>query len=463
MRIRLILSLILISMISIVTVILVAQQGTANEVRAFLYRGGINDSVGLVDQLEEFYQSHGAWLGVENLILQQTPGRGMGKGGNINPGAGYFILADANHNIIMNTLDGDDRKNLNVFERGSAIRLFVGDSVVGYLIAEGGQGDNRQQGSQLISRLNNAAFIAALIAGVLSIIIAWFLANRIMKPVTELTQAAKQLGMGDLSGRVQVHGSDELAVLGDSFNQMADSLQKAEDSRRAMTSDIAHELRNPLAVQRANLEALQDGIYPMTAENIAPVIEQNKLLTRLVDDLRTLALVDAGRLELDLVRVNLLDLIRRIMDLHKPGAKDRGVSLKLDEIEPQVFKNYEIVADPMRLEQILGNLIDNALRFTPEGREVTVYIMSAIDHLTIRVHDGGPGIPESALPFIFDRFYRADPSRSRKNGGTGLGLAISRQLAEAHGGKIEAENHPDGGAEFSLILPREGETHRTVL
>ena len=434
----------LIALLSITTVVLVARQGAANEVRAFMNRGGASNSTGLVDGLEGYFQTHGNWEGAGGLLLPQGQGQGLGRARNPDAPESQFILADANANILINTQDPDANGRLNLLERGSAIPLQVGGETVGFLVVVGEPGNSREQGSQLISRLNNAAQVAAIVAGVLSLILAWFLAWRLMRPVNELTRAAEKLGKGDLSERVQVHGKDELAVLGHSFNQMANSLQHAEESRRAMTADIAHELRNPLAVQRANLEALQDGIYPLTETNLAPVIEQNYLLTRLVEDLRTLALADSGHLELDLIKIDTVDLTRRMVDRYQPRARELDISIALAPGEKTNGSDYEIIGDPIRLEQILGNLIENALRYTPAGGSIKLRITASGKEVQTTIRDDGPGIPEDLLPHIFERFFRGEQSRSRSDGGSGLGLAISRQLAEAQGGSLTARITPLG-------------------
>jgi len=254
---------------------------------------------------------------------------------------------------------------------------------------------------------------------------------------------------------VEVHGDDELATLGHTFNQMADSLQQAEESRRAMTADIAHELRTPLAVQRANLEAIQDGVYPLTVANLVPVIEQNHLLTHLVEDLRTLALADAGQIELERVSTDLVALLSRVVERFQPQAVTQQIGLS---ITPPPATLPLVVIDPIRLEQILTNLLSNALRYTPTGGQVDLALDSTFTTVLVRVHDSGPGIPPEALPYIFGRFYRVDKSRTRQEGGSGLGLAIARQLARAHGGDLTVANHPSGGAVFTLILPIESYT-----
>jgi signal transduction histidine kinase len=323
---------------------------------------------------------------------------------------------------------------------------------VGYLAVEGGMGYNQSDERFLLGRLNQAALTAGLIAGGLAMLLALYLAYRLLRPVRALTQAAERLGQGDLSQRVSVRGDDELAMLGRTFNHMAASLQHAEEGRRAMTADIAHELRNPLAVQRANLEALQDGVYPLTPENLEPVIAQNLLLTRLVEDLRTLALAESGQLKLECVLIDMFALAERAVERFRPQADAHQVSLRLQRAE-SVVESPQAFVDPMRVEQILNNLLSNALRYAPEGGQIDLEIEARERDLRLSVRDNGPGIPEDALPHVFERFYRADKSRSRAQGGTGLGLAIARQLAEAHGGSLAAANHPRGGAVFALRLP----------
>ena len=216
-----------------------------------------------------------------------------------------------------------------------------------------------------------------------------------------------------------------------------------------MTADIAHELRTPLAVQRAQIEAIQDGVYPTTDENLAALLEQNVLLTRLVADLRTLALADSGQLQLESIPTDLGKLTSKITERFKPQAAEMGVEIKF---KPQGSCG-EINVDPVRVEQIIGNLISNALRYTPENSWVIIKLDCSNEQAVLTVRDNGAGIPEDAQEKIFERFYRADHSRSRAEGGTGLGLAIARQLAEIQGGDLTASNHPDGGAVFQLSFP----------
>jgi two-component system sensor histidine kinase BaeS len=471
MRTRLILSFALIVLLSVSLVVVIARQGASNEVQAFMFRGGMNSSNinQMVTTLEAYYSDHQSWQGVESLFSNSAghgPGAGMGAGrgqgqGNAGGNAGgsgimsqgpRMRLADAQGKVLVDTSGSTDGA-LSQSEIANAIVLQNNGRTVGYLLPAGAANFSPLEERFLVNRLSQAALTAGLIAGGVSLLAALFLAYRLTKPVRALTQAARRMASGDLSQRVVVQGKDELGVLGTAFNQMANSLQKAAESRRAMTADIAHELRTPLAVQRANLEALQDGIYPLTPDTLESILEQNQMLTRLVDDLRTLALADAGELRLELVSTDLPRLVQRNVDRFASQAAAHQVTLRcyLPDGCPA------ILMDALRIEQVLGNLISNALRHTPPGGTVNVRVGCqggrSANLVTLEVQDSGEGIPAEALDHLFERFYRADTSRSRAAGGTGLGLAIARQLVEAHGGRLEAANHPQGGAVFTLSLP----------
>jgi two-component system sensor histidine kinase BaeS len=457
MRLRLILSFILIVLVSVTSVVLIARQNTASEVRAFMFHGGMTDLQNLAVSLADYYRAYGSWQDVQSLLNNSSAGRGRGSGGGgMMHGAGTGMmsqrlrLADAEGNLVADTYDSQPLGQLNSADMATALHLEVDGQTVGYLLAEGGMGFNSGDETFLLSRLTRAALTAGLIAGTISLLLALALTYNLLQPVRALTRAAVYLGQGDLSQRVQVKGDDELAALGRTFNYMADSLQKAEESRREMTADVAHELRTPLAVQRASLEAIQDGIYPLTPENLEPILEQNRLLTRLVEDLRTLALAEAGQLKLELTPTDLTALVDRLVERYKPQATSRQVELS---VKQPALPLPLISVDPMRVEQIISNLLSNALRYTPEEGKITLIIDQAADVVQLSVHNNGTGIPGEELPHIFERFYRVDRARSRQEGGSGLGLAIARQLAEANGGTLTAANHPQGGAVFTLALP----------
>jgi two-component system sensor histidine kinase BaeS len=446
MRLKLFLSFTLIVLVSVSLVAVIARRGAVNEVRTFIFRGGMYGFSDLVAGLENYYSSNGSWQGVQSIFRAPRGGAG-GFGALVNQ---QLELANSSGIVVAATQSALVGTQLTTAELANAITLDVGGKTVGYLIIEGGLGLGLGSEQQVLNRLNRGVLLAGLISGALGLVISLALAYTLLRPVRALTIASRKLAEGDLSQRVDVHGKDELATLGHTFNLMADSLQQAEESRRAMTADIAHELRTPLAVQRANLEALQDGVYPLTADNLAPVIEQNYLLTRLVEDLRTLALADAGQIELERSPTDLASLVASVVERFQPQAVTQQVELT---ILPSSTSIPAVSLDPVRIEQILTNLLSNAFRFTPMNGQIELSMSATPTKVLVRVHDSGPGIPAESLPYIFGRFYRVDKSRSRAEGGSGLGLAIARQLARAHGGDLTVANHPSGGAEFTLSLP----------
>lgn len=449
MRLRLILAFALVVVVAIASFLLVARETAAFQVRSFISRGGMMGIETLTSDLETYYQRFGTWQGADEVLAGFRMGRGWGMMSQTMMGNLRLRLADVNGTVVADN-QGASQGALSSRERSAAIVLHDSQgAVAGYLLAEGGSSPEAEQ--QLLQGLVQAGWIAAGIAGLLALLLAFLLSYRLIKPVRDLTLAASRMAGGDLSQRVDVRTKDELGTLGQSFNHMAASLDLAEQNRRAMTADIAHELRTPIAIQRAHLEALQDGIYPLTAENLQPVLEQTELLTRLVEDLRTLALADAGELKLERAPVDLEGLTRRVVERFQPDAENRKVQLTLETSEQTRAGSANV--DAGRIEQILNNLISNALRHTPSGGIVLVRMQRNDGWVEIQVVDTGSGIPQEALPRLFERFFRADKSRSRGEGGTGLGLAIARQLALAHGGDLSAANRPEGGAVFSLRLP----------
>jgi signal transduction histidine kinase len=345
---------------------------------------------------------------------------------------------------------GLEQRSLSKTEMDASIPIDVNGVTVGYLILQ--PDDIRSADADLIQRLNRAIWSAALAAVAVALMVGGLLAISLLKPVRELTQAVRALAQGSLGQRVRVHSKDEIGELSQAFNQMAEKLEQAETLRRDMTADIAHELRNPLAVMQARMEGILDGVYPPTQENLETVLAQSVLLNRLVEDLRTLALAEAGELKLDPTPTDLVAFVRRTLDSYRPQADTAGIALRMD-VKP--CTQFTAHVDPMRMEQVLGNLLSNALRYTPDGGDIGVIVGCTPDGRValLEVADSGEGIPPEALDRVFERFYRTEPSRARQAGGSGLGLAIARQLVEAQGGILRAANRPEGGAVFSIELP----------
>ncbi len=270
-------------------------------------------------------------------------------------------------------------------------------------------------------------------------------------PLRQLKKAADAVGIGNFKERVSIHSRDEFADVGRSFNQMAESLEKAEENRLHYMADIAHELRTPLTAIQGTIEAMQDKILPLDEEQLDNLHSQTDLLNRLVNDLRLLSMAETGHLKLDLKRVNPGELIRQTLESMKPLAAQKKITLQLD-----ILKDLpECLLDTDRFAQIINNLLSNAIRYTPEGGTITAKLASLQNTLELSITDTGSGIPAEDLPHVFDRFYRADRSRSRASGGAGLGLAIVKHLVEAHGGRITVTSPVDSshGTRFEIRIP----------
>lgn len=299
-----------------------------------------------------------------------------------------------------------------------------------------------------IAALNQQVTIATIAVAVVATGAAAWFTRRIMRPVEQLTAAARELEAGDLGRRVDVHGSDELALLGRAFNSMAESMERNEELRKQMTSDIAHELRTPLNNLAGYLDAIADGVVDADEDTIASLEEEANLLVRLVADLEELSLADAGRQVLNLEPQGLARIIEQAVASVAPRARASGITI-VQETRPAPL----VDADRRRIAQVLRNLIENAIRHTAEGGTIRVSLSDTGSGARMVVSDDGPGIPPEHLDNIFERFYRTDASRARATGGAGLGLAIVKQLVEAHGGRAWAENEPAGGARFTIELP----------
>lgn len=267
-------------------------------------------------------------------------------------------------------------------------------------------------------------------------------------PITELVKAADKIGKGDLNTRVRPHGSQEMIDLADRFNKMAEELQHAETLKNNLMADVAHELRTPLTVLEGNLRAALDKVYSLDEAEIANLYGQTRHLTRLVNDLRELALAESKQLHLEKYPTDLNSLLADTVQALEPLALEKGVRLILQSTQ---LSNVSV--DPTRIRQALFNLMSNALRHTPSGGEIFVAGEQAKGEVVLSVKDTGDGLLPDQLAAVFDRFYRADKSRSRETGGTGLGLAIVKAIVEAHGGTVRAEsNGRQLGSTFSFTL-----------
>jgi signal transduction histidine kinase len=304
-------------------------------------------------------------------------------------------------------------------------------------------------GQDFLNAVAHSLWVVAVLAWVMALLLTLALSNHILKPVHELTRVAKRMEQGDLKQRVIVRTKDEIGRLAHAFNTMADGLARSEQLRRNMVSDVAHELRTPLTNIRGYLEALKDRVIEPNGEIITSLYEESLLLSRLVVDLQELSLAEAGQLHLSLRPLVLEEVIVKAVSALQWQAEQKQLTLHV-ELPPNLPR---VEADAERVGQVLRNLVSNAITHTPPGGIITVSVHVVNNEALVSVQDNGVGIAAQHLPYIFERFYRADASRARATGGSGLGLAIVKQVVEAHGGQIEAISAPGCGSSFTFSLP----------
>lgn len=420
----------------------------------YVSRGGQRWAEALAPQLEDYYARTGSWEGVAAFLeASATVGMGRGRGAMAGAGGGLpsgqrVIVADAQGRVVADLLGELVGQPLADDDLQRGTPLSVNGVRVGMLLVVAPMG-NQGPEAEFLATVRTGILAGGMLAGVLALLLGSLLAFQVTSPLRTLTGAARRVAGGDLAQRIPVRSRDEVGELTQAFNEMASALHRNEQARRNMIADIAHELRTPLAAIRGNLEGILDGVFPTTGESIAPVYEQTLLLSRLVDDLRDLALADAGQLRLERVPLDVAEALYSVEAAVRLQAAAQGIRLEVcagDALPPAY-------ADPMRIRQVLLNLVGNALRHTPAGGAITLTAEATQDGLTVSVRDTGSGIDPADLPHIFDRFYRGDSSRARDSGGHGLGLTIVKRWVELHGGRVWAENLPDGGARLSFTLP----------
>ncbi len=395
-----------------------------------------------VEQLAEYYRTHGDWADVGEAMpfLAQN-----GSERTTNSVA----LANRAYRVVSPGLGLQEGQPVPRDKEIQRIGIVVNNQVVGFLLVERRALEMSMLGQRFLLAVNRALVRSTLIGLGVAIVLGAILARSLTHPLRELTLATRAVARGDLDQQVPVRSHDELGELGQAFNQMNTQLARARDQRQQMTADIAHDLRTPLSVILGHAEALADGVLPPTPERLRLIHDEAKRLKRLVEDLRTLSLAEGGELPLARRPVAAQIVLERAASAHAPRANEKGVHMQVSS-EP----NLPLLdIDPDRIAQVLDNLLDNALRYTPNGGQIT--LRAEADEAAIRlwVQDSGPGLPSEDLERIFARLYRADKSRQRHDGGSGLGLAIARSLVEAHGGRIWAESTPGQGLKVTMRLP----------
>lgn len=469
-RIKLVLAFALVVLVGVSVVALLANRSTTSEFERYVRYGQSLRSTDLAKQLADYYLQRGAWQGVD-VLLQAAPARvGMGMGAMGQGSALRYILADSSGRVAAATGVIAVGAKLSQDDLALGLPIQVDGKRVGTLLTLLDSAETRSMGTHeqsFLAGVNRALLLGGSLAALLAIALGLWLAARLTSPLRRLDEAARRIAEGDLASRVHIDSQDEVGALGQSFNHMAQSLQQEERSRQQMVADIAHELRTPLSIIQGNLEALQDGIFAPDKENLEILAGESRLLARLVQDLQVLASAEAGQLSLDRQEQDIQPLLEMTVRRFQSDAAGQGVQLSLEPLPALPA----LMIDAQRISQVLGNLLSNALRHTPAGGMVTVRAQwvavsegrpqpgglfpstPALPFLAVFVQDTGEGIPAEDVAHVFERFYRADRSRSRATGGSGLGLTIARQLVRAHGGDIGVESQVGQGSTFAFTLP----------
>lgn len=332
----------------------------------------------------------------------------------------------------------------------SDFRVFLGHLETMQGMMGGMMGNVIAQGTvDFMNNLGRTLWIAGLLGVLLALLLGGLFTRQIVAPLGEVAAAARRVASGDFRQKVSVRGSSELRDLGESFNTMAETLSHDRELRQNMVADIAHELRTPLSILQANVEAMQDGVLETSTENLASLHQETLLLSRLIEDLRTLSLAESGQLRFHYRDTDLKELLLRVIEGLQAQFASKNVELVLEAPDELAT----VMADPDRIEQVMRNLLNNAFHYMSEGGVVTARLVPDSNGVIASVTDTGAGIPPENLSHIFDRFYRVDRSRARTTGGSGLGLAIVKQMVEAHGGKVWVESKVGKGSTFYIVLP----------
>ena len=446
LRSKLTFAFVLVALIAVGMVAVLANRATAVGFQRYLASGTDAQLQTLTQQLAAYYAQTGSWNEV-NSILRDSAAGPSASGGN------FLRVLDENDQVVGSRGGGGQGRNGTAFTPEVTLPIVVNGRQIGTLQAmQAGQGS--RAGEQYLASVNQAILVAGLVAVALALLVGIFLAQRLTRPLRQLSQATTAVAAGELGQQVTVTTHDEVGELTARFNDMSQALANAEKQRQQLLADTAHDLRTPISIMQSHLEAMIDGIFSPTPENLGTVYEETLRLGRLVNDVRTLSLAETGHLSLDRQPVNLHELAAQAAAAFQPLAEADGIHLQLELAETP-----PITADASRLHQVMANLIANALRYAPLGSQtpplVTLRVASEKTDIVVSVADSGPGLTAVQQAQVFDRFWRSDAARSREQGGSGLGLAIARSIIEAHGGDIGVESQVGEGTKFWFRLPFE--------
>jgi two-component system sensor histidine kinase BaeS len=440
LTVKLTLAFVLVGAVGAILVAVIVGLRTRTEFNQFLSE---HDQATLVQSLSSYYTAHDGWDGVAEMLRSTSP---------LDMYSRNVVLIDASGTVLLGNGRYPTGSNVPPAERNGTMITASGQTVGMALFATpntGPQPNRPPRDADFLARVTQAAAISVAVAALLALLLGALLARTLTRPMRELTAATQEMARGKLDQRVTVRSRDEVGELARSFNQMSADLARGSQLRKQMTADLAHDLRTPLSILRGYTEGLQDGRLQGAQPVYTIMHGEVEHLQRLVEDLRVLSLADAGELSLNLRPIDPAALLERTALAYFVQAEQQGIALQVqaDESLPSV------VVDTDRMTQVLNNLVSNALRYTDKGA-IMLAARADDQHVQLQVCDSGSGIAAEDLPFIFDRFYRADKARQRTDSTTsGLGLAITKAIVEAHGGTIAAESTEGVGTTFTITLP----------
>lgn len=438
LRFRLLVAFTLVILVAVGAVYFFASQTTGGEIRRYGERSERVRLSRVGFELYRYYREHEGWAGIQPYVAQWGSLYGH-----------RIILTDSSSVVVADSEGKLIGQQYHPNLPGRRVSPLQEGSTSGILYISPEPSADFPSPLSLSQSISRFLLWGALLAVAIALLFTFFLSRRISAPIKVLTLATRRLGQGDLSQRVEFKDKSEVGELAQAFNSMADDLEHAEQLRRNMVADAAHELRTPLSNIRGYLEAICDGAITPDTATIHSLHEEVVLLSRLVDDLQELALTEAGALKLLPQAEDISELIGQAVARVRVQAVTKGVSASLDL--PSKLPSVNI--DSQRIRQVLLNLLENAIAHTENGGSIVVTAETQDNWVKVSVTDTGEGIPAEDLPNIFERFYRVDKSRARATGGSGLGLTIAKGLVEAHGGKIEADSEPGRGSRFTFTLP----------
>ena len=457
LTVKLVLAFLIVSLTGAVLSALFIQQRTNTEFNRFLSNQYQRD---LITALTEFYSANGSWNGVDQVMdqmerLRRIQDDTQKMSSNPRPPESRplpLMLVDANRIIVFTGSEHPPGGLATKDEISQGFPIEVDGKLVGWLTISPRlpPGDIGGPERNFLSAINQVLLISAVLASIIALVLGVALARTLTRPIRDLTHATQAIAGGELGTQVPIRSRDELGGLADSFNKMSTDLAKATQARRQMTADIAHDLRSPLSVILGYTEALSDAKLEGTPEIFEIMHKEAGLLNRLIEDLRTLSLADAGELVLFPQMISPGVILERAASAYRPLCEQKGINLEL-RIEPNL---PDVFVDPERMNQVLGNLLTNALRYTSANGHIVLGASGSLHDVELQVQDDGIGIPVEQQPFVFDRFYRADRARTHNNE-TGLGLAIAKSIVEAQGGTIRLQSVPGMGALFTISIPKQ--------